>query len=82
MSGLVWTQEEVAGVPLRRSVGRAGAVEAGAVEFDGSNGLWVWSSPLAEDAWGWAPTEAGARQALELWLKGWLENFRALRDGV
>jgi hypothetical protein len=38
--------------------------------------MWVWSSPLADDAWGWASNEEGAKQALETWLRGWLENFR------
>lgn len=44
--------------------------------LDGWNKLWVWHGSLAEDAWGWAVEEAGAKQALEVWLRGWLENFR------
>ncbi len=75
-AGIAWTQESVAQVPLKRHVGRLGAVEVGAVEYDETNRMWVWSSPLAEAAWGWAPEEQGAKQALELWLRGWLENFR------
>lgn len=73
---IIWTQTSVAGVPLRRFVAQVGAIEVGAVEYDGSNRLWTWSSPLAEDAWGHAQTEAGARQGFEVWLRGWLENFR------
>jgi hypothetical protein len=49
-TGVAWRQAAVAGVPLRRYVGHVGEVEVGAVEFDGSNRLWTWSSPLAEDA--------------------------------
>jgi hypothetical protein len=71
-----WIQESVAQVPLQRHVARVGSVEVGAVEYDGANGMWVWSTPLDERAWGWAPEEGGAKQALELWLRGWLENFR------
>lgn len=63
-------------MPLRRYVGRVGTAEVGAVEYDGSNRMWVWSTPLAEDAWGWAANEDGAQQALEAWLRDWLENFR------
>ena len=73
---ITWTQASVANVPLRRFVGHVGPVEVGAVEFDGSNRLWTWSSPLAEDAWGHAQSEAGAKQGFEVWLRGWLENFR------
>lgn len=75
-SRIAWTQAVVAGVLLKRHVGRVGAVEVGAVEWDGSNRLWTWSSPLAEDVWGHALTEPAARQAFELWLRGWLDNFR------
>lgn len=78
---ITWTQARVANVPLRRFVGHVGAVEVGAVEFDGSNRLWTWSSPLAEDAWGRAQSEAGARQGFEVWLLAWLENFRPLLEG-
>lgn len=73
---ITWSQDSVAGVPLRRFVGRAGAVEVGAVEHDGGNRLWIWSSPLQEEAWGWAPSEEAAKRAFEGWLRGWLENFR------
>jgi hypothetical protein len=74
---IAWTQAMGADAPLRRFVGCVGPIEIGTVEYDGANGMFVWSSPLAEDAWGWGPTEHAAKQALELWLKGWLENFRA-----
>ena len=77
---IVWTQDSVAEVPLRRFTGRVGAVEAGFVEYDGGNRMWVWSSPLAEDAWGWSATESGAKLALEAWLRRWLENFRPLLE--
>ena len=75
-SPITWTQDSVADVPLRRFVGHVGPVEVGAVAYDGSNRLWTWSSPLAEDAWGHAPTDHGAKQAFEVWLRGWLEAFR------
>jgi len=78
VAGLTWTQAAVAGVPLKRYVGRVGAIEVGAVEWDGSNRLWTWSSPLAEDAWGHAPTQEGAQRGFEAWLRGWLANFRDL----
>lgn len=74
---ITWTQESVAQVPLKRHTGRVAAVEVGVVEYDATNRMWLWSSPLAEDAWGWAPEEHGAKQALALWLRGWLENFRS-----
>ena len=67
-------------MPLRRFTGRVGAVEAGVVEYDGGNRMWGWSSPLAEDAWGWSATESGAKLALESWLRRWLENFRPLLE--
>jgi hypothetical protein len=73
---IAWSQDSVAGVPLRRSIGHVGSVEVGAVAYDGSNRLWTWSTPLAEDAWGHGQTEAAARQAFEAWLAAWLENFR------
>ena len=76
VSILEWRQASVAGVPLRRYVASVGAVEVGAVEYDGSNRLWTWSSPLAEDVWGHAAEEAAARKAFEAWLREWLENFR------
>lgn len=78
---ITWTQDTVANVPLRRFVGHVGTVEVGAVAFDGSNRLWTWSSPLAEDAWGHAQSEAGAKLGFEAWLRGWLENFRPLLEG-
>jgi hypothetical protein len=77
---ITWTQDNVSDVPLRRYVGRVGTVEVGAVEYDGANRMWVWSSPLAEDAWGWAPEEQSAKQALDVWLRGWLESFRSFLD--
>jgi hypothetical protein len=73
-----WSQASVAGVPLRRHVARAGSVEVGAVEYDGTNRLWTWSSPLVEDVWGHAQSEEGAKRAFEAWLREWLENFRPL----
>ena len=73
---LRWEQEIIAGVPLRRFTGYAQDVVAGVVEYDGSNRLWTWSSPLVEDAWGHAMTEEGAKQAFEAWLLNWLGNFR------
>lgn len=71
-----WEQANVAGVPLRRFVARVGAVEVGAVEYDGTNRLWTWSSPLVEEIWGHAQSEEGAKRAFEAWLREWLENFR------
>jgi hypothetical protein len=75
-SPIAWTRSEIAGRPTRRAVGHVGEVEVGAVEFDPGNRLWLWSSPLADEAWGWAPSEEGARQALEVWLRAWLAPFR------
>src|SRR3954465_5661485 len=80
MSVIEWKQASVAGVKLRRLTGHVGGIEVGSVEFDGSNRLWTWSSPFAEDVWGHAPTQAGAQQALETWLRGWLEKLRPLLD--
>lgn len=74
---IAWTQHDLAGVPLRRFAGYVGAIEVGSIEFDPSNRMWLWSSPLAEDAWGWAPTEDGAKAAVSFWLREWLANFRA-----
>lgn len=73
---ITWTQASVAEVPLRRLVARVGTIEVGIVEFDGTNQLWTWWSPLQEDAWGHAQTDFGAKQGFEVWLRGWLENFR------
>jgi hypothetical protein len=53
-----------------------GAIEVGNVTFDGGSRFWVWATPLQEDAWGFGPTEAAAKTALEAWLRRWLENFR------
>jgi hypothetical protein len=75
-----WEQDTIAGVPLRRHVAHCRAIVVGAVEYDGSNRLWTWSSPLVEDAWGHAMTEAGAKQGFEAWLREWAENFRPLLE--
>jgi hypothetical protein len=75
-SPIAWSRPAPDGIPARRSVGLVGDIEVGAVEFDPANRLWLWSSPLAEDAWGWAPSEPGAQRALELWLRAWLAPFR------
>ena len=82
MAAITWTQQKVAGVPLQHFVGRAGVVEVGSVTYDGSNGMWAWASPLADDAWGYAQTPEAAQQALTVWLVGWLENFRPFLDEV
>jgi hypothetical protein len=37
--------------------------------------MWVWSSRLAEDAWGWGSTDQAAKNGLEAWLRGWLEEL-------
>ena len=81
MSQIAWRQDSVAGVPLKRSVGFVGAIEVGNVSYDAGNRFWVWATPLAEDAWGYGPSEDAAKKALELWLLGWLENFRPLLAG-
>lgn len=73
---ITWVQDTVAAIPLRRFVAFAGDVEIGAVEYDGGNRLWVWSSRLADDAWGWGASEDAAKRAFAAWLRGWLENFR------
>ena len=78
VSAISWTQDSIANVPLQRYIGYVGEVEVGAVEFDGSNKMWVWSSQLADSAWGWATSLEGAMQALDAWLRGWLENFRPI----
>ena len=82
-SRIAWTQDEVAGVALRRFIGRVGAVQVGTVDYDGSNRFWIWATPLQEDAWGYGATEEAAKAAFEQWLRGWLDNFRAFfEDGA
>ena len=81
MGRITWTQDSVAGVPLKRHVGRVGPIEVGNISYDGSNRFWVWASPLQEDAWGYGPSEEAAKNALEIWLTAWLENFRPFFDG-
>ena len=76
MSRIRWQQDDVAGVPLNRFVGYMGEIEVGNVAYDGSNRFWIWATPLQEDAWGYGPTDHAAKDALELWLASWLENFR------
>lgn len=73
---IAWTQGSIAEVPLHRFTGRVGTVEVAICEYDGSNRLWTWWSPLSEDAWGHAANAEGAQQHCEIWLQGWLENFR------
>ncbi|GJE43791.1 hypothetical protein [Methylobacterium soli] len=73
---ITWLQDHVADVPLRGFTGRAGDVIVGRCEYDGSNRLWTWWTPLAEDVWGHAPNAEAAQQHCELWLRDWLENFR------
>ena len=80
VSVVEWKQARVTGVRLRRFTGHVGGIEVGAIEFDGSNQLWTWSSPLAEDVWGHAPSEGAARQAFETWLPGWVERLRPLLE--
>ncbi|SFL05175.1 hypothetical protein [Methylorubrum salsuginis] len=75
-SPIAWTQARSAGVPMQRFTGHVGAVEVGLVEYDGSNRLWTWWSPLAEAAWGHAQDAEGAQRGFEAWLREWLENFR------
>ncbi len=76
-----WEQASVAGVPLRRSVAPVGTIDVGTVEYDGTNRLWAWSSPLVEDVEGHAQSEGGAKRAFEAWLREWLENFRPFFEG-
>ena len=75
---ITWTQDSIADVPLQRFTAHAGAIEVGYVEYDGGNRMWVWSSRLADDAWGWGSTSEAAKHGLEAWLGRWLENFRPL----
>ncbi|MER2264483.1 hypothetical protein [Methylobacterium oxalidis] len=79
-SAIVWTQDRIADVPLRRFVGCVGPIEVGSVEYDGTHQLWTWWSPLNDEAWGHAASEVGAKQGFEVWLRGWLEHFRPLLD--
>lgn len=81
MSGIEWHQENVAGVALKRHVGRVGTIEVATIMYDGSNKFWVWSSPLADDAWGYGPSEDAAKRGFEVWLREWLENFRSFLAG-
>jgi len=76
MSRITWTQDSVAGVPLKRYVGHVGPIEVGNVSYDGGNRFWIWASPLQEDAWGYGASEEAAKAAFEMWLASWLENFR------
>lgn len=78
MPGLTWTEEKIAGAALRHHVAHAGTVEVGRVMYDGSNDFWVWSTQLAEDAWGYGKSVEGAKGGFEAWLKTWIENFRPL----
>ena len=80
MTHIAWTQDSVAGVPLKRFVGTLGTVEVANVSYDGGNRFWVRATPLQEDAWGYGPSEKAAKAAVELWLRDWLENFRPLFD--
>jgi hypothetical protein len=76
MSKIVWRQDSVAGVALKRFVGYVGEIEVGNVSYDGGSRFWVWASPLQDDAWGYGPSDHAAKIALERWLVQWLENFR------
>ena len=77
MSALEWTQDLQSGIPVNRYTGRAGAIDVATVMYDGSNRFWVWSSPLADDAWGYGPSLDAAQRGFEVWLRAWLENFGA-----
>ena len=74
MSVIEWKQASVAGVRLRRFTGHVGGIEVGSVEFDGSNRLWTWSSPFAEDVWGHAPTQAAHNRRCRLGCVGGLRS--------
>ena len=80
VSVIAWKQASVAGVKLRRFTGHVGGIEVGAIEYDGSNRLWTWSSPVAEDVWWHAPSEDAAKQAFETWLRGWVGRLRPLLE--
>ena len=73
---ITWTQGGLSEVPLQRFTGRIGAIEVATVEYDGSTRLRTWRSPLSEDIRGHATEADGAKQAAEVWLREWLENFR------
>jgi hypothetical protein len=79
-SRITWTQDSIAGVPLNHFVGTVGEIQVGTVSYDGGNRFWVWASPLQEDAWGYGPSETATKEAFELWLASWLENFRPFFD--
>jgi hypothetical protein len=66
---ITWTQDSIADVPLQRFTAHAGAIEVGYVEYDGGNRMWVWSSRLADDAWGWGSTAEAAKHGLEASLR-------------
>ena len=70
MSVIKWKQASVAGVKLRRFTGHVGGIEVGSVEFDGSNRLWTWSSPFAEDVWGHAQTRESVVEADQISASG------------
>src|SRR5918993_3502898 len=74
MSVIEWRRATVAGVPLRRFTGHVGDIEVGFIEYDGSNRLWTWASPFAEDVWGHTPNHEGrsrrSRRGCGAGLKG------------
>jgi len=80
MSVIEWRQASVAGVKLQRFSGHVADIDVGFVEYDGSNRLWTWATPFADDVWGHAPSREGAQQAFETWLRGWLEKLRPVLD--
>lgn len=81
MKGVDWQQESTAGILLKEHVAHAGRVEAGRVMYDASQRLWVWSSRLADDAWGYGTTAEAAKAGFEAWLRGWLRNFEGVTAG-
>jgi hypothetical protein len=78
MSGLDWQQESTAGIALKEHVAHAGTIEAGRVMYDGSQRMWIWSSRLADDAWGYGMTAESAKAGFEAWLREWLRNFEGV----
>ncbi|MGD9739576.1 MAG: hypothetical protein AB7O56_01090 [Bauldia sp.] len=78
MSGLIWEQETTAGIPLNEHVAHAGTIEAGRVMYDASQRMWIWSSRLADDAWGYGTSAEGAKAGFEAWLREWLRNFEGV----